>query len=85
MIGDHGQRIIGEHPRIYYIFAGEAEFVVNGEKEKAKPGDVIVIPPYATYSYRATKPTVKLLLIMELLDLTKLPPKKGLKTPIVQK
>lgn len=83
--GDHGQRVIGNRPRIYYIFEGEAEYVVNGEKIVARPGDVIVVPPNSTYSYKATKPTVKLLLVMELLDLNKLPPKKGLKAPVVQK
>jgi len=83
--GDHGQRIIGDHPRIYFIFEGEAQFVVNGETEIAKKGDVVVIPPHATYSYKAAKPPVKILLIMELLDLSKLPPKSGLTGPIVQK
>ena len=83
--GDHGQRIIGNRPRIYYIFQGEVSFVINGKKEKAKPGDVIIIPPNATYSYKAAGSSVELLLIMDLLDLTKLPPKKGLKVPLVQR
>ena len=74
--GDHGQRIIGDRPRIYYIIDGEGEFSINGEKTTAVQGDVIVIPPYATYSYHATKPILKLLLIMDLLDLSKLPHKK---------
>lgn len=78
--GDHGQRVIGPHPRIYYIFEGEGEFTINGEVASAKPKDVIVIPPFATYSYHATKPVLKLLLVMDLIDLTKLPPKKTTQT-----
>jgi quercetin dioxygenase-like cupin family protein len=74
--GDHGQRIIGPHPRIYYIFEGEGEFTINGEKMMAQKGDVIIIPPNSTYSYFATKPVLKLLLVMDLIDLAKLPPKK---------
>ena len=74
--GDHGQRVIGEKPRIYYIFAGEGEFTVNGETTIAVSGDVIIIPPFATYSYHATKPVLKLLLVMDLIDLDKLPPRK---------
>jgi quercetin dioxygenase-like cupin family protein len=74
--GDHGQRIIGDKPRIYYIFEGEGEFTVNGDKTIARPGDVIIIPPRATYSYFATKPILKLLLVMDLIDLNKLPPQK---------
>ena len=74
--GDHGQRVIGNHPRIYFIFEGEGEFTVNGEKTIGKKGDVIVIPPLATYSYFATKPVLKLLLVMDLIDLAKLPPRK---------
>jgi quercetin dioxygenase-like cupin family protein len=75
--GDHGQRVVGDHPRIYYIFEGEGEFIVNGESTIAKPKDVVVIPPQATYSYHATKPVLKVMLIMDLIDLTKLPPKKS--------
>lgn len=74
--GDHGQRIIGPHPRIYYIFEGEGEFIINGERTTAKSKNIIVVPPFATYSYHATKPVLKLLLLMDLIDLAKLPPKK---------
>lgn len=76
--GDHGQRVIGPHPRIYYIIDGEGEFTVNGESTIAKPKDVIVIPPFATYTYHATKPVLKVLLVMDLIDLSKLPPKKSI-------
>jgi len=72
--GDHGQRIIKDHARIYYIISGEGEFTVNGEVTTGKPGDVIVIPPFATYSYFTTKQLLKLVLFMDLIDLEKLPP-----------
>lgn len=74
--GDHGQRIIKDKPLIYFIFEGEGEFTINDEKTVVKKGDVIIIPPFATYSYFATKPVLKLLLVMDLIDLTKLPPRK---------
>ena len=74
--GDHGQRVVGDHPRIYFIFEGEGEFTVNGEVTIVKSKDVIIIPPFATYSYHATNPVLKLLLVMDLIDLSKLPPKK---------
>jgi quercetin dioxygenase-like cupin family protein len=74
--GDHGQRVIKDKPRIYYVFEGEGEFTVNGETTTANQGDLIVIPPFGTYNYHATKPVLKLLLVMDLLDLNKLPPQK---------
>ncbi len=76
VIGDHGQRTVNGHPRIYYVFEGEGEYTINGETTSVKQGDTIIIPPYATYSYRATKPVMKLLLVMDLIDLSKLPPRK---------
>lgn len=76
VVGDHGQRVIGDHPRIYFIFEGEGEFIINGEVTIVKSKDVIIIPPFATYSYHATKPVLKLLLVMDLIDLSKLPSKK---------
>jgi mannose-6-phosphate isomerase-like protein (cupin superfamily) len=72
--GDHGERTIGDKPRIYFIIEGEGEFTVNGEKTAAVKGDLIVIPPLATYSYHAVKPILKLVLFMDLIDLGKLPP-----------
>jgi mannose-6-phosphate isomerase-like protein (cupin superfamily) len=74
--GDHGQRVIGKNPRIYFAIDGEGEFVINNEITIVTRGDVVVVPPFATYSYRATKLVFKLLLFMDLLDLGKLPPKK---------
>ena len=74
--GDHGQRVVGDKPRFYYIIDGEGEFTVNGEKTIGRSGDVIVIPAKSTYSYHATKPTLKVILFMDLIDLSKLPPKK---------
>lgn len=74
--GDHGQRTVGTKPRIYYIIAGEGEFIINDEFTMGTLGDVIVIPPHATYSYRATESVLKVLMVMDLIDLTKLPKKK---------
>src|SRR3989339_292453 len=74
--GDHGQRVIGDKPRFYFIIDGEGEFTVNGDKTIGQAGDVIIIPPNATYSYFATKPVLKLVLFMDLIDLSKLPPSK---------
>ena len=73
---DHGTRVVGAHPRIYYIIDGEGEFTINGEKTSVQKGDVIIIPARSTYGYFATKPVLKLLLVMDLIDLTKLPPSK---------
>ncbi|OGK17757.1 hypothetical protein A3F32_01250 [Candidatus Roizmanbacteria bacterium RIFCSPHIGHO2_12_FULL_42_10] len=70
--GDHGQRKVGDKPRIYYIIAGKGEFIINEEFTMGMPGDVIVIPPHATYSYRATESILKVLMVMDLIDLTKL-------------
>lgn len=74
--GDHGQRVIGDKSRFYFIIDGEGEFIINSEKTTVKKGDTIVIPPNSTYEYHATKPVLKLLLFMDLIDLSKLPAQK---------
>ena len=71
--GEHGQRTIGNRARIYYVIEGEGEFIVNGKKFSVAAGDVIPIAPQSTYNYFAGKKTLKLILFMELLDVTKLP------------
>jgi mannose-6-phosphate isomerase-like protein (cupin superfamily) len=73
--GDHGQRRIGDDARIYYVIDGEGDCTVDGESTTMRQGDVIVIPPFGEYSYFATKPGLKLLLVMGPIDLTKLPSK----------
>lgn len=74
--GDHGQRKVGERGRIYYIIDGEGVFSVNGEETEVQQGDVMIIPPYAQYGYRATKSILRLVLFMDMIDLTKLPSQK---------
>lgn len=74
LTGEHGERKIGDRARLYYILDGQGEFVVNGEKTPVEFGDVIVIPPNGVYNYwPINNTTLKCLLCMELLDITKLP------------
>lgn len=72
-VGPHGERTIGEHPRMYVVTNGKGEFVINGEHIIAETGDVVAIPPHATYNLFPKDGPVKILLFMELLDTTKLP------------
>jgi mannose-6-phosphate isomerase-like protein (cupin superfamily) len=71
--GEHGERTIGEHSRIYYVVAGEAEFMINDEKFDVTAGDTIAIPTGGTYNLWPRGEFVDVLLVMELLDLDKLP------------
>ncbi len=68
----HGQRTTLDRSRIYYILEGRGEFMINGERVGVGTGDVISIPPHTTYDYRPTTPVIKVLLFMELLDVSKL-------------
>lgn len=71
--GEHGQRTIGDRSRIYYILDGSAEFEVNGEKFLAEKDDTVAIPAHGTYNLWPKSDIVKVLLVMELLDVSKLP------------
>jgi quercetin dioxygenase-like cupin family protein len=71
--GEHGERHVGNHPRIYYIIDGVGEYEINGEKINVEKGDVVVIPPKVTYNYWAKSAVLKILLTMDLLDLSLLP------------
>lgn len=71
--GEHGQRTIGEKSRIYYIVEGEATFEVNGEKIAVEAGDTVAIPAFGTYNLWPKGEVAKVLLVMELLDISKLP------------
>lgn len=71
--GPHGERTIGDRPRIYAVLEGSGEFVINGEKMVANKGDVVAIPPHATYNLFPKDGPVKIILFMELLDVSKLP------------
>lgn len=71
--GPHGERTIGEHPRIYVITQGEGDVLINGQTTSVKEGDVVAIPPYATYNLFPKNESVSVVLFMELLDTSKLP------------
>lgn len=76
LTGVHGERITTNRSRIYYITEGTGEFIVNGEKIKVEPGDVVPLQPHTTYNYWPDKgKTLKAVLVMELLDISKLPKK----------
>ncbi len=76
LTGEHGERTTTNRSRIYYITEGTGEFVVNGEKFKVEQGDVIPLQPHTTYNYWSDKGnTLKAVLVMELLDISKLPKK----------
>lgn len=66
--GEHGERTIGNHSRIYYILEGTGEFIINGEKFDVESGDVIPVPPHATYNLFPTSTTLKIILYCELLE-----------------
>ena len=71
--GEHGQRTIGNLPRIYYLLSGSCEFMINNEKFTANEGDLVVVPPNATYNLWPKTEVLKVMLYMELLDVSKLP------------
>ena len=71
--GPHGERTIGDHPRIYAITKGEGEVLINGQTTTITSGDVVVIPPHATYNLFPKNGAVEVVLVMELLDTSKLP------------
>jgi mannose-6-phosphate isomerase-like protein (cupin superfamily) len=71
--GEHGQRSIGERARIYYILKGQVKFMVNQEEFEATAGDLVTIPPQATYNLWPIGEAVEVILVSELLDLGNLP------------
>lgn len=71
--GPHGERTIGDRPRIYAVTEGTGEFMINGERIPVQAGDVVAIPPHGTYNLFPTDGRIKILLFMELLDTSKLP------------
>jgi quercetin dioxygenase-like cupin family protein len=76
LTGEHGERTTTNRSRIYYITEGSGEFIVNGKKIKVEAGDVISLQPHTTYNYWPDKnKTLKTVLVMELLDISKLPKK----------
>lgn len=73
--GEHGERTIGETPRIYYITKGTANFIINGKTIEATEEDTVLIPANATYNLFPVTEYVEVLLFMEFLDFDKLPKK----------
>ncbi len=69
--GEHGERTIGKKHRLYYILEGRAKFTINGEVVKGESGDLIVIPPYATYNLWPADGPLKVLLYMEYIKFDK--------------
>lgn len=65
--GEHGERTIGDVSRIYYILDGAGEFVINGKKFNVETGDVVPVPPHATYNLFPTSEVLKIILYCELL------------------
>lgn len=71
--GEHGERTIGQRSRIYYILSGSCEFMINEQKFLASEGDLVEVPPHATYNLWPKSEVLKVMLYMELLDVAKLP------------
>ena len=71
--GEHGVRTSGDRARVYYILEGKAEIEINGEKSIMEKGDVVAIPPHTTYNLWPTEGVLKVVLYLELLDLSQLP------------
>lgn len=71
--GEHGERTIGDHSRIYFILEGSAKVVICGKEFIAEKGDTIAIPANGTYNLWPVGESVEVLLAMDLLDLDKLP------------
>lgn len=58
LTGEHGERVVGVHGRVYFIVSGEGEFVVNGTTLVVKQASVIPIPAGATYNFHSTSTEV---------------------------
>lgn len=69
--GEHGERTIGDRPRIYYILDGEGEVIINGVKDAFVKDDLILVPANSTYNLWPTTGTLKVLLYLELLSFEK--------------
>ena len=66
--GEHGERTIGNRERIYFILEGTARFIINGEEFEAHTGDLVTIPPLATYNLWPKTEKIKILLYLELIQ-----------------
>ncbi len=54
--GEHGQRVVGDKGRVYFIISGEGEFTVNNTPLAVHQGSVIPIPARATYNFHSMGP-----------------------------
>lgn len=72
-IGEHGKRVSGDRARIYYVLEGKGEIEIGEEKFDMEKGDVIAIPPHTSYNLWPTEGVLKVVLHMDLLDISKLP------------
>ena len=71
--GEHGQRTSGDRARVYYVLDGSGEIELDGEKFAMEKGDVIAVPPHTTYNLWPNEGVLKVVLYLELLDISKLP------------
>jgi len=61
--GSHGKTKNTRSDRVYYVVAGEGEFIIDKKVIHVKKSDVIVIPKNTPYDYKATKKVLKLFLV----------------------
>lgn len=75
--GEHGERVVGAHGRVYFIISGQGEFTVNGAKLAAQAMSVVPIPAGATYNFHSTgaKELNFVVFLDEKLNLDAIPPK----------
>lgn len=71
--GPHGERTLGDHPRVYVVTEGKGDVTIDKQVTEVRAGDVIAIPPYATYDLVPRDGKLSVILFMELIDTTKLP------------
>lgn len=71
--GPHGERTLGDHPRIYVVTEGKGDVIIDKQVTEVRAGDVIAIPPHATYDLTPKEGKLCVILFMELLDTSKLP------------
>lgn len=71
--GPHGERTLGDRPRMYVVTEGSGEVIIDNQTTEVTEGDVIAIPPHATYNLLPKDGKLSVILFMELLDTSKLP------------
>lgn len=54
LTGEHGQRVVGDRGRVYFIISGEGEFVVNDATLSVHQASVVPVPAHATYNFHST-------------------------------